>query len=148
MTAYYEIPLGLLEIVFSDAIHGMKLVDRPGNPHTPAPLSDRAIRELNEYLDGKRRTFDLPLAPEGTAFQQQVWNALRDIPWGETRSYGQIAAAIGKPGASRAVGLACKRNPIWILIPCHRVLGSKNALTGYAGGLKMKKLLLELEHMK
>ena len=83
--------------------------------------------------------------PHGTPFQKRVWDALRQIPWGQTRSYGQIAAAIGKPGAARAVGQACNKNPIWIAIACHRVLGADHSLTGYAGGTDIKRLLLELE---
>jgi methylated-DNA-[protein]-cysteine S-methyltransferase len=83
--------------------------------------------------------------PKGTEFQQKVWAALCEIPYGETRTYGEIAAAIGSPKAARAVGMACNRNPVWITIPCHRVVGSNGSLTGYAGGLEMKKFLLELE---
>lgn len=85
------------------------------------------------------------MKPAGTPFQLAVWNQLLQIPYGETRTYGQIAAAIGKPGAARAVGMACNRNPLWIAIPCHRVVGSNHALTGYAGGLDMKQALLTLE---
>lgn len=92
-----------------------------------------------------RREFDLPLAPRGTPFQQAVWQQLLRIPYGEVRTYGQLAAALGKPGASRAVGSACRRNPLCILIPCHRVVGADGSLTGYAGGLDIKEYLLELE---
>jgi len=110
-----------------------------------AALLERAARELKEYFAGTRRDFTLPLAPAGTPFQLQVWRALRAIPYGETRTYGQIAAAVGRPKASRAVGGANNRNPLPIVIPCHRVIGSNGQLTGYAGGLETKRLLLRLE---
>lgn len=109
------------------------------------PLLAEAEEQLGEYFAGVRREFDLPLAPQGTAFQQAVWEQLLAIPYGETRSYGQLAAALGRPGASRAVGGACHRNPIGILIPCHRVVGADGSLTGYAGGLEIKEALLTLE---
>lgn len=105
----------------------------------------RAAAQIREYLAGGRREFDLPLRPEGTDFEQRVWQALCTIQYGETRSYGQIAQQIGSPKACRAVGRANGRNPISILIPCHRVVGSDGRLTGYAGGLDKKKSLLRLE---
>ncbi len=104
-----------------------------------------AKKQLEEYLAGTRQTFDLPLHAKGTAFQQKVWEQLQSIPYGETRSYGQIAAAIGNPKASRAVGGANNKNPIAIIIPCHRVIGANGALVGYAGGLTVKETLLALE---
>ena len=110
-----------------------------------SPLLDAAEAQLREYFAGARRTFDLPLAPHGTAFQQRVWAALRAIPYGETCTYGELAAAIGSPNASRAVGMANHRNPIPIIIPCHRVIGANGTLTGYAGGLEIKRKLLALE---
>lgn len=109
------------------------------------PLLRRAVGELREYFAGTRREFTLPLAPAGTPFQQEVWAALREIPYGETRTYGQIAARIGRPRASRAVGMANNRNPIGIVVPCHRVVGASGALIGYAAGLGVKELLLKLE---
>ena len=115
--------------------------DIPG----PTPLLAEAQRQLEEYFAGARTSFDLPLAPHGTSFQQAVWGALLDIPYGETRSYGQIAAAVGRPKASRAVGGACHCNPIAIIVPCHRVVGASGSLTGYAGGLDLKAALLALE---
>ena len=108
-------------------------------------LLDEAARQLREYLDGSRRDFDLPLSLHGTPFQIAVWAALRQIPYGEVRSYGDIARAIGKPGAARAVGMANHRNPIAIIIPCHRVIGADGSLTGYGGGLDRKRFLLTLE---
>ena len=100
---------------------------------------------LESYFRGNIRTFDFAIEPEGTPFQKQVWNALCEIPYGETRTYGEIAEKIGKPKAARAVGMACHHNPIWVMIPCHRVIGKNGSLTGYAGGLDKKKALLEIE---
>ena len=110
-----------------------------------SPLLDAAEAQLREYFARTRRTFDLPLDPRGTAFELRVWAALRTIPYGETRSYGAIAAAIGSPRAARAVGMANHRNPLPILIPCHRVIGAGGSLVGYGGGLDMKTALLALE---
>ncbi len=104
-----------------------------------------AARQLTEYFSGKRRTFDLRLAPVGTPFQQTVWSALQKIPYGETTSYGELARRIGNPKAVRAVGLANGSNPISIVIPCHRVIGSNGSLVGYGGGLPIKQALLSLE---
>lgn len=109
------------------------------------PLLMNTTRQLTEYLNGERKKFDLPLAPEGTPFQKSVWEALCSIPYGETRSYSEIAKIIGNPLACRAVGMANHRNPIAILIPCHRVIGANGSLTGYAGGLEIKQFLLQLE---
>jgi len=108
-------------------------------------LTDTAAAQLLEYFTGARRSFDLPLDSYGTSFQKTVWKALQDIPYGETRSYKQVAQAIGNPKACRAVGMANNKNPIWIIIPCHRVIGADGSLTGYGGGLDMKKRLLLLE---
>jgi methylated-DNA-[protein]-cysteine S-methyltransferase len=104
-----------------------------------------AVEQLREYFAGERTSFDLELAPVGTEFQRRVWKALEEIPYGETRSYGELAAAVGSPGAARAVGLANGRNPIGIIVPCHRVIGANGSLTGYGGGLERKHVLLELE---
>ncbi len=106
---------------------------------------ERSARQLQEYFAGRRKTFDLPLAPRGTDFQRTVWNALAAIPWGAVCSYADIARAIDKPKAVRAVGAANGRNPLPIVVPCHRVIGSDGSLTGFAGGLDMKRKLLELE---
>jgi methylated-DNA-[protein]-cysteine S-methyltransferase len=102
-------------------------------------------RQLVEYASGERREFDLPLAPHGSEFQHKVWDLLLEIPYGETRSYGQLAAVLGTPNGSRAVGRANATNPIGIIIPCHRVIGASGDLTGYGGGLPMKQKLLQLE---
>lgn len=109
-----------------------------------APLPE-VRRQLSEYFAGRRREFDLPLAPRGTDFQQRVWRELLAIPFGEIRTYADIARALGQPTATRAVGNANGKNPIGIVIPCHRVIGSNGTLTGYAGGLPVKQYLLELE---
>jgi len=101
--------------------------------------------QLAEYFAGDRRAFDLPVAPRGSEFQELVWRALVEIPFGETRSYGQLARSIGQPTASRAVGAANGRNPIAIIVPCHRVIGATGALTGYAGGMAAKRWLLDHE---
>jgi methylated-DNA-[protein]-cysteine S-methyltransferase len=111
----------------------------------PCPVLDEAVRQLGEYFVGERRDFDLPLDPVGTPFQLTVWAALRDIPYAETINYGQLAGRVGNPHASRAVGLANGRNPISIVVPCHRVIGANGSLTGYGGGLDRKRTLLELE---
>lgn len=115
-------------------------VERPDHPVLIA-----AACQLAEYFAGMRRTFDLPLDPAGTPFQQAVWRELLSIPWGETRSYADIARAIGQPSATRAVGAANGRNPLAIVAPCHRVIGADGGLTGFAGGMAAKRLLLDLE---
>ncbi|MCI8365779.1 MAG: methylated-DNA--[protein]-cysteine S-methyltransferase [Eubacterium sp.] len=115
-------------------------------PESPAsPLLTEAKRQLDEYFAGKREIFSLPLSFQGTAFQIRVWEALQRIPYGETWYYGQLAEAVGNPRACRAVGMANHRNPLPILIPCHRVIGKNGSLTGYGGGLHIKEKLLALE---
>ncbi|WP_297133868.1 methylated-DNA--[protein]-cysteine S-methyltransferase [Terrisporobacter sp.] len=111
-------------------------------------LIKKGIMQINEYLQGKRNKFDLPLDLKGTEFQNKVWNELRNIPYGETRSYKDIAVAIGNENASRAIGMANNRNPIPIIIPCHRVVGSNGKLVGYAGGLDIKEKLLNIENVE
>ncbi|MGH8218707.1 MAG: methylated-DNA--[protein]-cysteine S-methyltransferase [Steroidobacteraceae bacterium] len=119
---------------------------RPGHDWVADRLSfEAAIAQLEEYFAGQRQSFDLPLAPEGTDFQRTVWQALTRIPYGETISYGELARRIGKPQASRAVGLANGANPLPIVIPCHRVIGADGSLTGFGGGLDIKRKLLALE---
>ena len=109
------------------------------------PLLLEARRQLEEYFAGLRAAFSLPLAPEGTDFQKAVWRELENIPYGETRTYGQIAKALGNPKANSAVGMANHKNPVAIMIPCHRVIGADGSLTGYADGLDIKETLLRLE---
>jgi methylated-DNA-[protein]-cysteine S-methyltransferase len=149
---YLDSPLGALLVVRDES--GLSGLYLPSGRHpvTVAPewvrddaAFDDVRTQLEEYFAGHRRTLDLPLHLSGTAFQQRVWTALLDIPYGETTSYGKIAAAIGAPTASRAVGLANGQNPIPIIVPCHRVIGANGALTGYGGGLDAKRWLLALE---
>lgn len=112
---------------------------------TPSSLLLQTETELREYFAGKRVAFSIPLAPSGSCFQKRVWNEILRVPFGETASYGAIARRLNSPGAARAVGMANHQNPIPILIPCHRIIGANGKLTGYAGGLKIKKFLLDLE---
>ncbi|NLI53065.1 MAG: methylated-DNA--[protein]-cysteine S-methyltransferase [Clostridiales bacterium] len=109
------------------------------------PVLNRAAAELAEYFSGGRTTFSFAMRPEGTPFQKSVWDELLKIPYGETKSYGQIAAAAGNSNASRAVGMACNKNPIMIAVPCHRVIGASGSLTGYALGTDLKQTLLDHE---
>lgn len=149
--AFRKFPLtGRLAVGVEDGavtdIHFERSRDWPQNyVEGETPLHREAFRQLEEYFAGSRRLFDLPLAPAGTDFQLRCWNALRAIPYGETRSYGDVARAVGSPRAFRAVGMANNRNPIVIVIPCHRVIGSDGKLVGFGGGLDVKASLLELE---
>ena len=147
MTIYCKImtsPVGLLTLE-SDGESITALRFGGNHDGESCPLLEKAARELEEYFAGQRREFDLPLSPAGTEFQRSVWKALLTIPYGQTASYGQIAARVGNPKASRAVGMANNRNPISIFIPCHRVVGADGSLTGYGGGLPIKEYLLKLE---
>lgn len=138
--------MGPLAIICSETeILSVRIASDSLSENQQPALGNPAISQLREYFAGVRKEFDLPLRLEGTEFQQAVWYELLKIPYGQTRTYGQIAAAIGKPKAVRAVGAACNRNPIWIIVPCHRVVGANRNLTGYAGGLSMKLTLLDLE---
>jgi methylated-DNA-[protein]-cysteine S-methyltransferase len=151
--SYYESPIGRL-LLTSDGTALTGLYMEPsheaqamhGGTHDAdlAPLA-ATVRQLDEYFSGKRREFDLPLRLAGTEFQQRVWRELTEIRYGETWSYGMLAKRIGNPAASRAVGLANGRNPISILVPCHRVIGANGSLTGYGGGLERKRWLLTHE---
>ena len=151
--AYYKSPIGIIEVIgdgesiteihfcdceISEASEIYKIKDIPF-------YIDDCIKQLSEYFDKKRKTFDLKLNPKGTEFQKKVWNELLKIPYGETRSYKDIAENIGNPKAVRAVGGANNKNPIAICIPCHRVIGKSGKLVGYAGGLDKKEYLLNIE---
>jgi methylated-DNA-[protein]-cysteine S-methyltransferase len=141
-------PIGTLCLAAEDdRLVGLYLPDRPAptGPKQRSALLTRAAAQLDEYFAGERRDFDLPLAPSGTEFQTTVWLALARIPFGETCSYGDLARVVGRPSASRAVGAANGANPIAIILPCHRVIGSNGTLTGYGGGLPMKRWLLDHE---
>ena len=149
-----ESPVGKLKLVASDK--GLTAIlwekDDPSRVRLSEMIEDRqhpvlveTEQQLGEYFTGKRKTFTVPLDLRGTRFQQNVWEALCSIPFGETRSYGQLAEQLGNPRATRAVGAANGRNPISIIVPCHRVIGSSGKLTGFAGGLETKARLLHLE---
>ena len=143
-----ESPVGLLTITEENgALTALHFGGESETP-PPTPLLQEVLRQLTAYFAGTLTAFDLPLAPKGTPFQQAVWRALCVIPYGQTRSYSEIAAAIGRPNACRAVGLANHQNPIAIIVPCHRVVGKGGALTGYAGGLAVKQALLAFEQKK
>ena len=133
---------GLKHVIF---LRGEKQVEIPDNWVKNKDFFKEAERQLESYFSGRLKSFDLKLASKGTDFQKSVWKALCEIPYGETRTYKDIAASIGKPKACRAVGLANNRNPIAIIVPCHRVIGSTGKLVGYASGLDVKEFLLKLE---
>jgi methylated-DNA-[protein]-cysteine S-methyltransferase len=141
-----ESPLGTL-ILKSDgrSITGVSFSDKVLQESNPCELLENCKDQLENYFSGKRKAFDVPLNPEGTDFQKRVWNELLRIPYGETITYMELAVRLGDAKAIRAVGTANGRNPIAIIIPCHRVIGAGNKLTGYAGGIWRKKWLLELE---
>ena len=146
-------PVGRLRLASDGNALCLIEFERPRHPHRQdgdwQEREDAVLREtrrqLDEYFEGRRRGFDLSLAPRGTGFQQQVWLALRDIPYGETISYAQLARRLDMPTATRAVGAANGRNPLPIVVPCHRVIGADGSLTGFGGGLPTKRFLLELE---
>ncbi len=144
---WIDSPIGVLRLAEENNALTELLFGRQGDKweHGASPLLLRAEEELWEYFGGKRREFTIPLSPRGTEFQRRVWNALLTIPYGETRSYEEIAVLAGSPRAFRAVGSANHNNPISILIPCHRVIGKNGSLTGYGGGMEAKRFLLELE---
>ena len=153
---YYTVLRGCLYPLLlaggSDGLSCIKFLDNSGVAEAvPAgwcknsAFFTEAVRELEEYFSGKRKKFGLKLMPEGTAFQREVWDALCRIPYGQTRSYGEIAGSIGRPGACRAVGTACGKNPLPVVIPCHRVIGADGGLTGFSSGLGIKRALLKLE---
>ncbi|SHE44990.1 methylated-DNA-[protein]-cysteine S-methyltransferase [Modicisalibacter ilicicola DSM 19980] len=139
-------PLGFLQIkATEEGITHIDFTDERSEPIAPHPLIEDCKHQLEEYFQGRRQAFDVPLAPQGTDFQQRVWRQLREIPYGETCSYATISRGIGNPRSHRAVGAANGRNPLSIIVPCHRVIGSDGQLTGYAGGLERKQWLLRHE---
>jgi methylated-DNA-[protein]-cysteine S-methyltransferase len=148
---FYDYPVGTIGIAedrgaVCRVFFGGELMSATSFDTVETPLIRKAAAQLMEYFDGKRGGFDLPLVLHGTDFQMSVWKALQTIPAGETRSYKEVAVMVGNPNASRAVGMANHRNPIAIIIPCHRVIGHNGSLTGYGGGLSIKQYLLELEN--
>ncbi|KQY58831.1 cysteine methyltransferase [Aeromicrobium sp. Root495] len=146
-TRWIDSPIGGLRLhVSAGLLTAIDFDATPRGARVEDPLLDTVERQLDEYFAGRRTEFDLPLANDGTEFQQKVWGELQRIPFGETASYGQIAARLGyEPVVSRAVGAANGANPIPVVVPCHRVIGSNGTLTGYAGGLERKRILLALE---
>lgn len=147
--AFYTFPIGKVGIAADDeGICGVFFSNETppeGFEQVETPMIKKAAMQLSEYFEGKRKEFDVPLHLGGTEFQAAVWRALMTIPAGETRSYKEIAIMVGKPGGSRAVGMANNRNPVAIIVPCHRVIGQDGSLTGYAGGLSIKQYLLDHE---
>ncbi len=143
----YETILGYIKLTYeNEAIISLKKInEKPKDFGTQTPLTQKTIKELNEYFSGVRKEFTFPYKLIGTDFQIKVWRALCDIPYGQTRTYKEIAIAIGNEKACRAVGMANNKNPISIAVPCHRVIGANGKLVGYAGGLDMKEKLLLLE---
>jgi methylated-DNA-[protein]-cysteine S-methyltransferase len=142
----YASPVGPLRLESRDgALVALQLNAHPGPENLDDPVLAEATTQLRGYFAGTRTHFELPLAMHGNAFEQRVWAALQQIPYGETASYGEIAGQIGAPGAARAVGVANARNPIAIIVPCHRVIGANGKLVGFGGGLPMKRALLDLE---
>ena len=151
---YYtkQTPLGFITITedrgfITSLSFKQKIFNGKWDKYFLSEVLDIAFSQLEEYLDGKRKIFDLPLNPKGTTFQQKVWSCLYHIPYGETRTYKDIAEQIGDENACRAVGSANNKNPIPIFVPCHRVIGSDGNLTGYAGGMELKQKLLNLEKL-
>lgn len=144
--AVYSTPFGFYRIEYEDnAVTSLKRLEEAVDTGIKTPLTELVYTQLTEYFGGRRQSFDFPYRLQGTEFQKKVWTALCNIPYGETRTYKEIAQAVGNPQASRAVGMANNKNPISIAVPCHRVIGSNGKLVGYAGGLDVKKALLELE---
>ena len=149
---YYSSPIGLLEVVCSETgISEINFVEKPRfeTPDNPPETLRACITQLDEYFSGRRRRFDVPLdLRSGTSFYREVWRLVQSIPYGRTRSYSTIAETLGRPHANRAVGQANGKNPVPIVIPCHRVIGKDGGLTGYAYGLEIKEALLALENPK
>jgi methylated-DNA-[protein]-cysteine S-methyltransferase len=138
-------PVGPLTLVERDGALARLAFGRLGQSSPPSPFLDGVAAQLREYFAGERQAFDVPLAPSGTEFQLACWRALAEIPYGETRSYGEQARHIGRPDRARAVGAANGANPIAIILPCHRVIGADGSLVGFGGGLETKRRLLDLE---
>lgn len=144
--AFYKYKDYIFKILYNErAITYLNVVNNMEKGGEKSTLSDKVFKQIIEYFEGKRKVFDFPYELKGTDFQIKVWNALRAIPYGETRSYKDIAIAIGSPKSCRAVGGANNKNPILIAIPCHRVIGASGKLVGFAGGIEMKEALLTLE---
>ena len=142
----YNSPIGQLLIeIENETVIGIRPLAEEISRSEPSRLHNMVSKELDEFFAGNRRQFNFPITMHGTEFQMSVWSELQKIPFGHTATYGEIAKRIGKPGASRAVGMACNRNPLLIVVPCHRVVGCNGALTGFAAGIEKKRFLLMME---
>ncbi len=146
-----DTPIGRLLVgIEGSKVTSIAITDE-NHPRSPIPSKEfekQIAKELEEYFNGERREFSFPIKPKGSPFQMAVWKELQQIPYGSTATYGEIAARIGNPKASRAVGMACNRNPILVAVPCHRVVGGNGKLTGFAAGTDKKEFLLKLENSK
>ena len=148
MTHTFNSPIGAVRLVEEGgSIIRIEFTDIADTSVTPTPLLHEVEHQITTFLRGERRQLDFPIRMVGTPFQQRVWRALQQIPYGTTRTYGEIASAIGNPRASRAVGMACNKNPLLLIVPCHRVVGSNGKLVGFAYGTEAKRWLLELESL-
>ena len=146
MTHTFNTPIGAVRLVEDDgSIIRIELTDANASSSAPTPLLREAEHQITAFLRGERRQLDFPIRMVGSPFQQRVWQALQQIPYGATRTYGAIASAIGNSRASRAVGMACNKNPLLLIVPCHRVVGTGGKLIGFAYGTEAKRWLLELE---
>ena len=147
-STYYHSPLGWIEIQAShEAVTSLVFCDEQTNDAgNDSPILVECIRQLDEYFSGQRTCFDIPVHQKGTEFQQSVWNVLTGIPFGKTVSYGDVAKILNNPKSMRAVGAANGKNKVWIIVPCHRVIGANGSMTGYAGGIERKKWLLAHEN--
>ena len=147
-TDYFKSPIGILKIgIEEECLVELEFVNEKTEPKVKTECSEKVIKQLREYFNGTRKEFELPLSFHGTEYQEKVWNALLTIPYGETCSYKKIAELIDNPKSVRAVGNANHKNPICIVIPCHRVIGHNNTLVGYGGGIVRKQALIEHEQM-
>lgn len=144
--AYYHSQLGTVKMNYqNETLYSLKITNESIKDNRQNNFTDKVFREIEEYLNGQRKVFDIKYELEGTDFQRKVWKVLEEIPYGQTTTYLEIAKKINSPKAVRAVGGACHKNPLWFIIPCHRVVGANGKLTGYAGGLSLKDNLLKIE---
>ena len=145
--SYYKSPIGILEIIMeNNNLISLKITDKIVIPNKETDFTKNIKIQLDEYFSGKRKIFDIKINPKGTKFQKRVWNELLKIPYGKTKSYSDIAVAIGNKKAQRAIGNACNKNPIMIIIPCHRVISKNGNISGFAYGIGIKQKLLNIEN--
>lgn len=144
--AYYNFQFGTLKMQYEDeTLYHLEVTTESIKQNQKNEFTDKIFKEIEEYLKGQRKSFDITYKLEGTKFQKNVWKVLEEIPYGKTYTYLDIAKKINNPKSARAVGGACNKNPIWLIVPCHRVIGTNGKLVGYAGGLNMKQKLLQIE---